>query len=148
MRAEAGVPTPLADTYPSQEQGKAPNGTQCASGRASAVVGRLPDRRDVMKLLPGPDYFRDNIAFRNDTLLGVCEALGEDLRLPPTLLRVALASGIMFAPFLMVGIYFGLGLLVFASRTFFPPRAASDAPGRSSPAPVAENEDLDLKQAA
>jgi phage shock protein PspC (stress-responsive transcriptional regulator) len=101
-----------------------------------------------MKLLPGADYFRDNIALRNDTLLGVCEGLGEDLGFNPNILRVALASGIMFAPFVMVGIYFALGVLVFVSRTFFPNRVEHRAAERTKSAPSASNERVDLPRAA
>ena len=75
-----------------------------------------------MKLLPNADYFRDNVAMRNDTILGVCEALGSDFGINPNVLRIPLAAGIIFAPFLMVGIYAAMGVIAFASRTFFPDR--------------------------
>lgn len=75
-----------------------------------------------MKWLPGVDYFRNNVAMRNDTILGVCEALGSDLGFNPNFLRVPLAAGIIFAPLLMIGIYAVLGVIAFASRTFFPDR--------------------------
>jgi phage shock protein PspC (stress-responsive transcriptional regulator) len=73
-----------------------------------------------MSIIPGPDYFRENVALRNDTILGVCEALGQDLGFNPMFLRVPLAAGIIFAPVAIVGIYLVLGLLVFVSRTFLP----------------------------
>lgn len=105
-----------------------------------------------MKLLPGPDYFRDNVAMRNDTILGVCEALGQDLGFNPNFLRVPLGAGIIFAPFLMVGIYAALAVLVFASRTFFPTQLQRVA--RTSEAvepavqPQAHNEQVELPRAA
>ena len=55
-----------------------------------------------MSLIPSRDYFRNNVAFRNDTLLGVCESLGHDLGFNPMFLRVPLGGGIIFAPLLMV----------------------------------------------
>ncbi|GAA4026376.1 hypothetical protein GCM10022281_01190 [Sphingomonas rosea] len=102
-----------------------------------------------MKWLPGPDYFRNNVAFRNDTLLGVCEALGHDLGFNPNFLRVPLAAGIIFAPMLMVGIYLALGVLVFVSRTFFPDRVEQVAAAPAAPT-VAEpvNEAIELPRAA
>lgn len=104
------------------------------------------------KLLPTADYFRNNVAFRNDTLLGVCEAIGHDLGFNPNFLRVPLASGIIFAPLVMVGIYLTLGALVFASRTFFPDRVQQQAASEAIAAPVQEkvavNESVELPRAA
>jgi phage shock protein PspC (stress-responsive transcriptional regulator) len=102
-----------------------------------------------MKLLPSPDYFRNNVALRNDTLLGVCEALGQDLGINPNWLRVPLATGIIFAPFLMIGIYFALGAVAFASRTLMPNRIEQAQPVARSEAPVAAvNEAVELPRAA
>jgi phage shock protein PspC (stress-responsive transcriptional regulator) len=101
-----------------------------------------------MKLLPGADYFRDNIAFRNDTVLGICQGLGDDLGINPNFFRVALASGIMFAPFVMIGIYLAMGVVVFASRTFVPNRVRHGAAERTSSEPAAGNDDLELPRAA
>ena len=102
-----------------------------------------------MKLLPSPDYFRNNVAFRNDTILGVCEALGHDLGLNPNFLRVPLAAGIMFSPLLMLGIYLALGGVVFVSRTFFPDKVERVAAAeRAAQTPTADNETVELQQAA
>ena len=101
-----------------------------------------------MKWFPS-DYFRNNVAFRNDTILGVCEALGHDLGINPNFLRVPLAAGIIFAPMLMVGIYLGLGVVAFASRTFFPDRIVNLAQSEDqSMAPTAANEAIELPRAA
>lgn len=101
-----------------------------------------------MKLLPSPDYFRNNVAFRNDTLLGVCEALGHDLGFNPNFLRVPLAGGIIFAPMLMVGIYLALGAIVFVSRTFFPDRVEQVVEAETNVEPTASNEQFELPRAA
>lgn len=73
-----------------------------------------------------------NLFLRNDTIFGVCEGLGRDLRINPNFLRVPLAAGIIFAPLMTVGIYLALGLVVLASRMFFPDRRTI------VPAPVQE----------
>lgn len=100
------------------------------------------------KMIPA-DYFRNNVAFRNDTLLGVCEALGHDLGFNPNFLRVPLGAGIIFAPMLMVGIYFALGAVVFVSRTFFPDRVQRLAETEVvEAAPIAHNEQIELPRAA
>lgn len=103
-----------------------------------------------MSLIPSRDYFRNNVAFRNDTLLGVCESLGHDLGFNPMFLRVPLGGGIIFAPLLMVGIYLGLGVLVFVSRTFFPDKirqVAQPAVSADASATVS-NEQVELAHAA
>jgi phage shock protein C len=55
-----------------------------------------------------------------DSLFGVCQAAGEDLRINPFFLRVGLISVLFFNPLLMLGAYLGLGLVVGASRVLFP----------------------------
>ncbi|QAY77850.1 PspC domain-containing protein [Sphingosinicella sp. BN140058] len=61
-----------------------------------------------------------NVAFRNHTILGVCEAIGEDLGFPPVLLRIAFAAALYFSPIGVVAAYFGLGLVVMISRFAVP----------------------------
>jgi phage shock protein PspC (stress-responsive transcriptional regulator) len=104
----------------------------------------------MMNLIPSRDYFRNNVTMRNDTILGVCEALGHDLGFNPNFLRVPLGAGIIFAPIAMVGIYLALGVLVFVSRTFFPDRVEQVAQTavQSEEAPVASNEQVELAHAA
>lgn len=96
------------------------------------------------------DYFRNNVAFRNDTILGVCEALGHDLGFNANILRVPLGVGIIFAPMLMVGIYLALGAVVFVSRTFFPDKVPQVEAVEAAPAPLptATNEQVELQRAA
>lgn len=104
-----------------------------------------------MSLIPSQDYFRNNVALRNDTILGVCEALGQDLRINPMFLRVPLASGIIFAPALMVSIYLALGVLVFVSRTFLPTkvqRAPQAEVVAATVPPQAHNQQMELPRAA
>ena len=55
-----------------------------------------------------------------DSLFGICQAAGEDLRIHPFFLRVGLIALLFFGPWLAVGAYAGLGLLVGASRLLFP----------------------------
>ena len=72
------------------------------------------------------------LPLRNDTILGVCEAIGEDFGFNANWLRLVFAATFYFAPAIVVGTYLGLGLLVAATRYFAPkqvaaPRAASTA---------------------
>ncbi|GAA4005695.1 PspC domain-containing protein [Sphingomonas humi] len=103
----------------------------------------------MKSLIPSRDYFRNNVALRNDTILGVCEALGHDLGFNPNFLRVPLAAGIIFAPMVMVGIYLALGVVAFASRTFFPDKVQQVAADHVQvAAPEAHNEQVELQRAA
>ncbi|MBV9884497.1 MAG: hypothetical protein JO276_15925, partial [Sphingomonadaceae bacterium] len=52
--------------------------------------------------------------------LGVCEALGEDFRFNPLLLRVALGASLFLNPVAAIGAYLGLGLVVLVSRVIVP----------------------------
>lgn len=66
-----------------------------------------------------------NLFTRDDTFFGVCEGLGEDLRIPSNLFRVVFALGFFFSAQGAVIIYLALGVLVLLSRLVFPnPRAA------------------------
>jgi phage shock protein C len=55
-----------------------------------------------------------------DSLFGICQAAGEDLHINPFFLRVGLIALLFFGPWLALGAYVGLGLLVGASRLVFP----------------------------
>ena len=63
-----------------------------------------------------------------DSLFGICQAAGEDLHISPFFLRVCLIALLFFGPWLALGAYAGLGVLVGASRLLFPkPRASTSA---------------------
>ena len=76
----------------------------------------------------------ENPFTRGDTVLGVCEALGEDFRFNPLLLRVAFAIGLFINPLATIGAYLGLGLVVLLSRLVVP------NPRRPKPVPAPEAE--------
>ena len=57
---------------------------------------------------------------REDTLFGVCEALGEDFSFNPLLLRVAFGAGLFLNPALAIGGYAAAGLVVLVSRLISP----------------------------
>ena len=62
----------------------------------------------------------ESLIRRDDTFLGVCQALGEDFGFNPVFLRIAFAAPLIFAPMLVIEIYLGLGVLVLASRLLAP----------------------------
>ena len=65
-----------------------------------------------------------NLLLRNDTILGVCEAIGQDFGFNPMWLRIAFCAPIYWNPAVVVGAYFALGLVVLATRYAFPDRHA------------------------
>jgi phage shock protein PspC (stress-responsive transcriptional regulator) len=57
---------------------------------------------------------------RDHTILGVCEALGEDLGFNPVLLRIAFAIGLFFSPLGAPALYAALAVLVAFTRLVAP----------------------------
>jgi phage shock protein C len=66
------------------------------------------------------------LPLRNDTILGVCEAIGQDFGFNPLWLRLAFIAPIFFAPYAAVGAYLGLAVIVAATRYFAPNKPASE----------------------
>lgn len=66
-----------------------------------------------------------NLVLRNDTILGVCEAIGQDFGFNPNWLRVAFCVPIFWNPALVVGAYLALGAVVAATRFLSPDRVAA-----------------------
>ena len=87
-----------------------------------------------MQILDRPSLFN-----RSDTMFGVCQGLGDDLRIHPDILRLSFAVFMFFYPLAALGGYAGAGMLVLATRLMFPvPVAAAGAQPEASPAPAAE----------
>jgi phage shock protein C len=57
---------------------------------------------------------------RDDTLLGICHALGEDFGFNPTYLRVTLAVMLLWNPTVVIGVYAAAGILVLLTRWIAP----------------------------
>jgi phage shock protein PspC (stress-responsive transcriptional regulator) len=86
-----------------------------------------------------------NLLLRDDTMLGVCQGLGEDFGFNPIWLRMAFGALLLINPIAVVGTYLGLGVLVATSRLAFPARRGATAavvtPERTAAGPgVAQDE--------
>ena len=78
------------------------------------------------------------LPLRHDTILGVCEAVGQDFGFNPLWLRLAFIAPIFFAPAATVGAYLGLGVVVGATRLLFRDKPASEQAVDATATVVAE----------
>ena len=84
------------------------------------------------------------LPLRSHTILGVCEAIGEDFGFNPVFLRIPLAVSVIWNPLIAIGTYFALGAVVLASRLLFP-KAETVA---AAAAPAVANAEPELRKAA
>lgn len=87
------------------------------------------------------------LPLRSHTILGVCEAIGEDFGFNPVLLRIPFAVGVLWSPLMTFGLYFALGAAVLASRLLFPHARAEDSIS-AAPTISPANEQAELAKAA
>jgi phage shock protein PspC (stress-responsive transcriptional regulator) len=83
---------------------------------------------------------QSNLFTREDTMLGVCQGIGEDFGFSANWLRIAFAVGLFFSPIGTILAYLGLGVVVLAARLIAPvPRPAkAEAPAEPATARAAE----------
>ena len=93
---------------------------------------------------------RDVVFAREDTMFGVCQALGQDFGFNPVYLRIAFAVPVLFNPLAALGAYLAAAVLVLFSRLLVPStpyqwrwRRKAAAPAAAevetvAPAPVTE----------
>lgn len=92
---------------------------------------------------------RDQPFMRDDTFLGVCQALGEDFRIPPNLLRLAIAPAIIWSPLMTLAIYVAAAVVIAVTRWIVPnPATTSVAVSAPAEVSVAANEPMELAKAA
>lgn len=83
------------------------------------------------------------LPLRNDTILGVCEAIGQDFGFNPLYLRLAFIAPLFIAPTAALAAYLGLGVVVAATRTLIKDKPASEQLV-DVPAKVVEEEALPI----
>ena len=87
------------------------------------------------------------LPLRSHTILGVCEAIGEDFGFSPIFLRVPFAATVLYSPTWAIVAYFALGAVVLASRMLFPKPKVAQAREDFADA-TAANERHELAKAA
>jgi phage shock protein PspC (stress-responsive transcriptional regulator) len=86
------------------------------------------------------------LPLRSHTILGICEAVGEDFGFNPVFLRIPFAASVIYSPMMAIGLYLALGLAVLASRLLAPkPRISQEVVEGQ---PSAANEQQELAKAA
>ena len=89
------------------------------------------------------------VTLRAHTILGVCEAIGEDFGFNPVLLRVPLAASVLISPTWAIGAYLMLGVIVLLSRIIAPKKTAAVIETEETVAPAkAQEAEAELKLAA
>ena len=64
------------------------------------------------------------VTLRSHTILGVCEAIGEDFGFNPIFLRIPFAASVLISPTYAIGAYLLLGVIVLLSRILSPKKTA------------------------
>jgi len=88
------------------------------------------------------------LPLRPHTILGVCEAVGEDFGFNPIFLRIPFAVGVLWNPLITFATYFALGAVVLGSRLLFPRVKQADEASQSVQVADAANEQAELARAA
>ena len=87
------------------------------------------------------------LPLRSHTILGVCEAIGEDFGFNPVFLRIPFAASGIYSPTMAIAVYLALGAFVLGSRLLFP-RTKPAAVETVQEATVVANEQREYAKAA
>jgi phage shock protein C len=108
------------------KQGITGFGTRLAYSLASGGDAPPTGKKDQLTMIA---QAKTNLVLRNDTILGVCEAVGQDFGFNPNWLRIAFCAPIYWNPALVLGVYLGLGVLVALTRFAAPDRTVAVVEG-------------------
>ena len=73
------------------------------------------------------------LPLRSHTILGACEAVGEDFGFNPILLRVPFAASVLYSPMWAIIAYLAFAAVVLASRLIFPKAKAVSGKAEAEP---------------
>ena len=88
------------------------------------------------------------LPLRSHTIMGVCEAIGEDFGFNPTFLRIPFAASVLYSPLYAVVAYFALGAVVLTSRLLFPKAKSETAAPARAEAVAISSEEPEMRRAA
>lgn len=114
-----------------------------------AFVALAPNNAAARDTQPASHEPQPALPFRSDTILGVCEGIGQDLGFNPLYLRLVFAGLFYFSPLMVIGSYLALGAGLALARWLYPVRATPVAQAAADlAAPAADNEDSERSLAA
>ena len=96
--------------------------------------------QDVLTTHEPTQEARPNLVLRHDTILGVCEGIGEEFGFNPNFLRVPFAAGVLWNPLAILGMYLALGAALLVSRWIYPKSSPALRPVADRPSVEADNE--------
>lgn len=108
----------------------------------------MQDQPDLYATEPSIPETEPALPFRSDTILGVCEAVGQDFGFSPLYLRLVFAGLFYFSPLMVIGAYLALGAGVFLARWLYPVPATAAQHALQAPVRTAENEGEEERLAA
>ena len=86
-------------------------------------------------------------AARNDTMLGVCQSLGEDFGFHPNILRVAFGVGLIVAPLAVIAAYAAMAVIVALNHWIFPRPWPVEADARPAAGAAARDREAEAVEA-
>jgi phage shock protein PspC (stress-responsive transcriptional regulator) len=111
-----------------------------------ALAPKEPEVQDASLAVQEPE---PALPLRSDTILGVCEGLGQEFGFNPLYLRVTFAALFYLNPPLVTGTYLALGAGVALARWLYPVPSAAVAHSAAQPVPpAADNEDSERSRLA
>jgi phage shock protein PspC (stress-responsive transcriptional regulator) len=116
-----------------------------------AVPAKTADLPAIETAQPPVAPRQPALPLRNDTILGVCQGIGEEFGFHANWLRVPIAALVIFNWMAAFGIYFALGLALLAARLIYPRRVAAvpaAAAAKENVAVSADNSEQELSAAA
>jgi phage shock protein PspC (stress-responsive transcriptional regulator) len=88
------------------------------------------------------------LPLRDDTFLGVCEAIGSEFGFNPNWLRVAFGLVILMNPMVAVGAYLALGIFVAVAYWLFPASTKQAAAQAADVQAADDNDESEDRMAA
>ena len=114
-----------------------------------ALFTLAPNDAEIHDAPPAVHEPEPALPFRSDTILGVCEAIGQDFGFNPTYLRLVFAALFYVNPLMVLGTYLALGAGVALARWLYPVSSPAIAqPTEQIAGAAAVNEDSQSSLAA
>ncbi len=88
------------------------------------------------------------LPLRSHTILGVCEAIGEEFGFNPVYLRIPFAASVIYSPLMAIAAYLLLGLGVMTARLFIKDKPIAAEGSYAEEVGDADDSQIEFKKAA